>query len=37
VVRDLETRWSARVGERKVGELKRVLAELWDGIAADEL
>jgi DNA-binding MarR family transcriptional regulator len=32
LVSQLETDWSALLGERKFKHLKRLLAELWDGI-----
>jgi DNA-binding MarR family transcriptional regulator len=35
LVTDLETEWAGRLGERKLRQLKRLLAELWDSIAAD--
>jgi DNA-binding MarR family transcriptional regulator len=34
---ELETKWAARIGGRKLLELKRLLAELWDAIEPEEL
>jgi hypothetical protein len=36
LVRDLEARWSAHLGERKFRELKALLAELRDAMPADD-
>ena len=35
LVRDLEARWAAALGEHKMDQLKRLLAQLWDAIEAD--
>ena len=34
LVTDLEVTWAGYLGERKMAQLKRLLAELWDGISA---
>ena len=34
LVTDLEETWAGYLGERKMAQLKRLLAELWDGISA---
>jgi DNA-binding MarR family transcriptional regulator len=36
LIRELETRWSAHLGEEQFHELKRLLAELWDAIEEEE-
>jgi DNA-binding MarR family transcriptional regulator len=35
LVTELEATWAAALGERRMRQLKRLLAELWDAIAAD--
>ena len=34
---ELETKWAARIGDRKLRELKRLLGELWDAIEPEEM
>jgi DNA-binding MarR family transcriptional regulator len=34
---ELETKWAARIGDRKLRELKRLLGELWDAIEPEEV
>lgn len=36
VIVELEARWAARLGQRKLRELKRLLGELWDAIEPEE-
>jgi DNA-binding MarR family transcriptional regulator len=35
LVTDLEASWAVALGERKMGQLKRLLADLWDAIDAE--
>jgi DNA-binding MarR family transcriptional regulator len=34
---ELESKWAARIGDRKLRELKRLLGELWDAIEPEEM
>jgi DNA-binding MarR family transcriptional regulator len=34
LVRELEATWASYLGERKMCQLKRLLAELWDAVEA---
>ena len=36
LVTELEATWTGRIGEHKMRQLKRLLAELWDAIEAGE-
>jgi len=36
LVSDLEATWSGYIGAQKFGQLKKLLAELWDAVEAEE-
>jgi len=35
LILELERAWAARLGERKFGQLKELLGELWDAVGSD--
>lgn len=36
LVREIEATWAGYIGARKFGQLKKLLAELWDAIEAED-